>query len=123
MGAPGHRTMGRVTTRCHAPLASPSGHNMSPAHYHIIMSVNMATQSPGPQVAMFPHVPDRSLGFSFTNVLRPSARYCQVRMVAGWELSRRFLTYSDTKSASSDKLYWIIQIFTDTQILSISPIF
>ena len=58
-------------TPCHAPLASPSGHNMSPAHYDIIMSVNMATQSPGPEVAMFPHVPDRSLGFSFDNVLRP----------------------------------------------------
>ena len=45
MGA-GHRTMGRVTTGCHAPLASARGHNMSPVHRD--NDVNMATQSPGP---------------------------------------------------------------------------
>ena len=71
MGAWSLGTMGRVTTGCHAPLVT--GHNMS---HNDNVSVNMTRGAGMTQVAMFPHVPDRSLGFSFGEVLHPSARYC-----------------------------------------------
>ena len=70
------------------------------------------------QVAMFPHVPDRSLGFSFGEVLHPSARFLMVADESSLKVS-----YVFSVLIQNDKLYWIIHIFTDTQILSISPKF